>query len=171
MRTALLLLLIYSAFACKTNRKPEAPVFEPQFLPGPPVMVYKTKADYRNLVPVLLSEQGDEIIAYPHPSDLKTETGYALPTQLKNGYLLDNRGIGAQTAFLSLTYEAYAGLSSAPSLEKLKELIVDKAPFSELCNCGHRQAFTDVEVQLNQLIEEKQLRKKCKILIQDASKK
>ncbi len=171
MRTTFLLLLIFLAFACKTNHNPDASVFEPQFLPGSPVIVYKTKADYRNLVPVLLSEQGDEIIAYPHPSDLKTETGYALPTQLKNGYLLDNRGIGVQTAFLSLTYETYAGLSSAPSLEKLKELIMDKAPFAELCNCGHQQAFTGVEMQLNQLIEKKQLRKKCKILIQDASKK
>jgi hypothetical protein len=137
--------------------------FTPVYTPGPAVFVYKTKAGYENLVPVLLSADKTTIVSYPHPSDLKKGDGYLTPTKLKNGYLLDNKGINSDVAFLKMTYDEYAALASAPDLNELNKLIIDKDPLTELCNCGNRKAFSDVIVQLNQMIEDKSLKKKCKI--------
>src|ERR1044071_4992028 len=78
-------------------------VLSPQFTPGPPAIVYKTKADYSNYVPVILSEDKSKIVSYPDPKDVQS----AAPVKLKNGYLLDNRGINKNVAFLRWTYEEY----------------------------------------------------------------
>jgi hypothetical protein len=139
-------------------------VFKPDFSHGQPVMVYKTKQDYYNNVPVLLSDDKSEITMYPHPSDLRSNDAFSLPTKLKNGYLLDNRGITKNVAFLKLTYEQYSRLESVPSLKELQQLIIDKDPLLELCYCGSKTAFTNTEIQLNQLIDTKKLRSSCKIV-------
>jgi hypothetical protein len=110
----------------------------------------------------LLSDDKTEIISYPHPKDLKVGEALALPTSLKNGYLLDNRGIGTNVAFLKMTYEEYVKLENAPTLKELYELIIDKDPLTELCNCGNSKAFTDKTKQLNKVIEAKKLRTICK---------
>ena len=70
------------------------------FASGPPVLVYKTKANYNNLVPVILSDGKTEIVSYPHPKDLIKGSRFPLPFILNDGYLLDNRGIGKNVAFL-----------------------------------------------------------------------
>ena len=85
-----------------------------------------------------------------------------MPTPLKNGYLIDNKGIFPNVAFLNLTYDDYAKLKDVPSLEKLYALIIDKDPLIELCDCGKRNSFDDIIKQLNQLIEENKLSTKCK---------
>lgn len=75
---------------------------------GPPTMIYKIKEDsYKTLVPVMLSADKSEIIAYPSKHDLYKNNEYTYPTALIKGYYLDNRGISAQTAFLKLSYEMY----------------------------------------------------------------
>ena len=135
-----------------------------QFTDGPAAMVYKTRSNYDSLVPVLLSEDKTEIVSYPHPGDLFTDGELALPTPLNGGYLLDNRGISEHAAFLGLTYEEYAALDSVPPLSELYGLIIDKEPFTELCYCGSRYAFTDIREQLNRLIDADALRTKCKTL-------
>ena len=71
-----------------------------------PALLYKTKGDYADLVPVTLSEDRLSIVAYPAPSDLAGHL--PRPTALAQGYWLDNRGIGPNTAFLKLTYADYA---------------------------------------------------------------
>lgn len=148
--------------ACKTQN---SNAFTPDFeTPAPPVLVYKTKTNYNNLVPVLLSDDKSEIISYPHPTDLKSDDTYALPTTLKEGYLIDNRGIGKNVAFLKLTYEEYAALSEAPMLKKMYALIIDKDPLVELCNCGNKAAFTNISEQLNALIKKDKLRTTCKVV-------
>lgn len=147
----------------QTNIK-TAPEFVPQFIPGPKAFVYKTKGDYYNLVPVLLSEDKTKIIAYPHPSDLKLGNEYQLPTFLNKGYLLDNRGIGLNVAFLKLTYQEYSELQSLPTLIELYSYIIDKDPLEKLCDCGVKSAFTDIENQLNDLIEKDDLKATCKTL-------
>ncbi len=138
--------------------------FTPQFTPGPPALVYKTRADYSRNVPVILSEDKATIISYPHPEDIRTETGFPFPTVLHEGYLLDNRGIGMHVAFLSLTYEAYAALKQAPSVEELYKLIIDKDPLTELYDCGNKTALTRPAEQLNGLIDGKKLKTSCKVL-------
>jgi hypothetical protein len=161
--------LSFLLFNCKSTSAPpmntsaKANGFEPQYTAGPPTIVYKTKEDYSNLVPVLLSGDKTKIVSFPHQSDLKAGDNYLTPTSLKGGYLLDNRGINANVAFLKLTYEEYSRLTTPPSLDELFKLISIKDPLLELCNCGNRNAFTNVADQLNQMIEAKVLREKCKV--------
>lgn len=135
------------------------------FSAGPSTYVYKTSQDYTNNVPVILSEDKSTIIAYPHPKDVYYKGELAYPTVLEDGYLLDNRGISEGVAFLSLTYEEYAKLQQAPSLNELMGLVIDKDPLLELYYCGNRNHFKNEQEALNKLIEGKMLLKKCKPVI------
>jgi len=117
-----------------------------------PVLVYKTKADYSHLVPVILNEAGDMIVSYPAPSDLYLDGVLAKPVQLENGYLLDQRGIRTNTAFTSYTYEAYSQLESAPLIKDLLASIIDPDPFVEFYDCGKRGQYKSLEAKLNKLI-------------------
>ncbi|WNJ17052.1 hypothetical protein [Pontibacter sp. G13] len=132
---------------------------------GPPAIVYKTKQDYSQLVPVLLSADKSQIVSYPHPKDLKVGGKYLVPTSLSKGYWLDNKGIMGEVAFLGMTYAEYAALPEAPSLADLYDAIVDKDPMMEVCDCGSRKAFSDIEQQLNRLIDKRKLRTKCKAIL------
>jgi len=156
-----LIIILAILGACKSKNKI---AFTPIFLPGPPTLVYKTKANYNQLVPVILDEDRKEIISYPHPKDVLRNHKLAMPTALAEGYLLDERGIGLQVAFLKLTYEEYAKLEQAPPLAEMYAMIVDKDPLVFLCNCGNGSAFTNKEQQLNALIKAKELTKVCKVL-------
>jgi hypothetical protein len=167
----LISLLLFSIAGCVSNNKTttksqpsDEREFTPQFIAGPPTLLYKTNSNYNNLVPVLLSDDKTEIVSYPHPTDITVGSGYALPTILKGGYLLDNRGINKNVAFLRMTYEEYAKLKNAPTLKELYNLIIDKNPLTELCDCGNKKAFTDIEAQLNKLIDSNTLRTKCKTI-------
>jgi hypothetical protein len=136
----------------------------PVFSLSPGVMVYKTKNDYRDKVPVVLSSDRRSIISYPHPKDLFSDGKLAMPDRLEGGYLLDNRGVQENTAFLSYTYEEYGSLSSPPSLQVMYGKILDKDPLTELCNCGDKSVYTDVKLQINQLIRKNMLRQSCKVI-------
>jgi hypothetical protein len=136
-------------------------------VPGPPALVYKTRADYDKLVPVIMNDAKTAIVSYPHPNDLKNSQGYLWPVQLKKGYLLDKKGIGRNVAFLNITYEEYAKLSEVPLMEQLEKMILDKDPLVELCNCGNITRFTDPVNQLNDYIKNHSLSKRCKTLIKD----
>lgn len=160
MKRLSILLVLFAA--CKGQNKI---TFTPDFETPPPTMVYKTKGDYTQLVPVILSDDKSEIIAYPHPSDLKSEGGFLTPTALNEGYFLDNKGISSNVAFLKLTYAEYAALSEAPMLKDMYAMIVDKDPLTELCNCGNKKAFTNPQEQLNKMIDGKQLRSVCKVIL------
>jgi len=166
----LISVLLLSFICCKTNNKvmqtsnETKTKFEPVFSSGPPVLVYKTKANYNNLVPVILSEDKTKIVSYPHPQDLLKGSRFPLPFILNDGYLLDNRGIGKNVAFLNMTYEEYSKLGNVPSIEELYDIILDKDPLTELCDCGVRTAFTDETKQLDILIDNKKLRTICKVI-------
>ena len=134
------------------------------FSKGPPTMVYKMKKDYSKLVPVILSDDKTRIVGYPGVGDINLENGVPLPTPLHDGYYLDNRGITNNTAFLKLTYAEYAALESTPTLDTMYSWIIDANPLTELCNCGSRKAFTDIENQLNGLIKTSKLRTVCKVV-------
>jgi hypothetical protein len=116
----------------------------------PPTIVYKTIKNYDKNVAVQLSEDKQRITAYPHPYDVSADS---YPTTLKNGYLLDNRGIGKNTAFISLTYEEYAALRKPPSIKELDSMIIDRNPIDEMYNCGNRAKYADIINELNRIIE------------------
>ena len=131
---------------------------------GPHQLVYKTKADYRNLVPVELSDDKSKIISYPDPHDVKAGGGRLLPTKLHKGYLLDNRGIGANTAFINMTLQKYAALPAAPAPSELFSMIVDKDPIVALCDCGKKSAFKNPADDINKLIDSRKLLKSCTVI-------
>jgi len=162
-----LVIVCMLAFGCKSKHQTIDTVsidFIPDFTKGPPTLVYKTKKDYHDLVPVWLSDDKSRIVAYPGIKDISTAKGFPLPTALNDGYFLDNRGINKNAAFLKLTYEEYSKLDSLPSITEMYKWIKHKDPLITLCDCGSRQAFTDIKSQLNALIDGGTLKSVCHVL-------
>ena len=102
---------------------------------GPSAIIYKTKNNYYDKIPVTLNE----------------------------GYLLDNRGITKNTAFLNITYEEYSKKAETPSSSEMLNLIIDKEPFLEIYDCGNRYQFKNAVEELNAAISNKELNKFKKI--------
>lgn len=150
-----------SIFSCSCMRKTEkqtvketTEVSNDQTIPAePPLVVYKTKADYSKQVPVLLSCDKTHIISYPHPGDLKKGNEFRYPTLLPNGYFLDNKGITKDVAFLEYTYEEYAAFTALPTADSLFWKILDKDPLTEFCMCGSRLKFDGNIQQLSDKID------------------
>lgn len=120
---------------------------------SPKTIVYKTVRDYHMNVPVLMDKQKQNIISYPAPSDVFYKGKLAIPTLLKNNYWLDNRGINVNVVFTSYTYNEYAKLPKAPSLEILKAKIIDYNPLLEMHECGFRSDYNDEVKELNAIID------------------
>ena len=91
------------------------------YITGPAAIIYKTKADYSKNVPVTLSDDKLHVVSYPAPQDVYFHGELAYPTQLAKGFLLDNRGISVNSAFISLTYEEYSKLPAAPDPEEPRQ--------------------------------------------------
>jgi hypothetical protein len=158
----LLFTLITIILACKTTSNvPVAPStnITDKITQEPTITVYKTKENYNNLVPIRLSDDKTQILSYPAPTDLKKDGKFLYPTELEGGLLIDNLGISKNTAFIKLTYEEYAALESTLPLSELFKLIVDKAPFLEMYDCGNKQSFTNLMDQLNEQIKKGEFKK------------
>ena len=158
MKWSLLLALCVSFFSCysKKNVSEETQHVtdrEIVFAAGPQAIVYKTQADYSDFVPVLMNADKTKIVSYPAPSDIYYQGQLAKPTRLKDGYLLDNRGINEHVAFLNYTYEEYSKLPEAPSMEQMTRNIKVLHPLTDLVNCGLRSQYTDEVEELNRLID------------------
>jgi len=166
-----ILLIISVVWSCKTQQKVDdmsskKEIITIDYSAGPPTYIYKTKGDYNNLVPVILSDDKSKITSYPHPKDLFYKGKLATPVQLEEGYLLDNRGISANVAFIDITYEDYSKLNNAPSVDDLFEMIIEMNPLTELYNCGNRHQYKDEVVELNSVISNRQLRQ-CKKVVKE----
>lgn len=94
----------------------------------PRVVIYKTTADFSNNVPFAMDDSKTQIVSFPDPADIKDNKR---PTQLDNGYLLDNFGIGKNVVYTDYTYEQFAALESVPDLETLMQHIVERNPLVE----------------------------------------
>lgn len=98
----------------------------------PSQRVYKMRDDYANLVPVTL-DQGGNIVSYPDPIDVGDASK---PVDLGDGWFLDRRGVGPNTAFTNYTYDEYHALKQVPSLETLKARIIARQAITEMWDCG-----------------------------------
>lgn len=152
------MVLFCAVVSCKTKQKATGTTSA-----GAPTVVYKTKADYSRYVPVTLSADKKEIVAYPAPKDVYYQGQLAYPVQLENGYLLDNRGVGLNTAFLNISYEDYAKLPAPPTLNELYKRILEKDPFIEIYDLGDRSRFKNATEQINNIIKKGGLKKFTKI--------
>jgi hypothetical protein len=121
----------------------------------PHIIIYKTKKDYSKQVPVLMNKDKNDIVSYPAPSDLKISGSYAVPTPLSEGYLLDNRGIGPNVAFLDITYQQYSELKEVPAKDYLISKIIDRNPLVEMWDCGQRTETNPDIKKFNELIRNK----------------
>jgi len=120
---------------------------------GQQTIVYKTTGDFDDYVPVIMNVEKTKIITYPSPNDLFYNGKLAKPIALKNGYLLDNRGINENVVFLKYTYEVYSKLKEVPALTEMIKIIKEKYPLKELIYCGSRYQYKDEVKELNTLID------------------
>jgi hypothetical protein len=120
-------------------------------IPGPPVIIYKTKSNFNNLVPVMLNKEKTEVVGYPAPSDIRLSGERNEPVELEQGFLFDRRGIGPNSAFLEMTFDEYAGLSRALTPEELIESVIEPDPFVVMYRCDIRNDENVIE-ELNDLI-------------------
>jgi len=126
------------------------------------LIVYKTRKDYNNKVPVVLSADGKKIVSYPDPADIRARGDGFLPIRLHKNYLLSRYGVDKNTVFLKLTLSEYAALKTTPTPEDIDKMILTRNPLTELYDCGIATHPGAVEKDLNQLIDHRLLRKKCK---------
>lgn len=170
MKFLRLLPIVALVGACCTHKEAQPTVQQPGTeqsdsavaVTGPPTIVYRTRVDVGDAVPITLSADGKEIVSYPHPSDLRAGDAYATPTPLGEGYLLDNRGIGPNTVFLKWTYAEYAALPQVPTLLELQDAITVRDPFAEIYDCGLRNNYTDPLKDLSELVRSGMLLRRCK---------
>lgn len=148
-----IIVLALLVMGCKTNKqavKIDGMVTNtPESVVENPTVVYKTIRDFSDFVPVIMNAGRTKILSYPAPTDLSVNSK---PTVLKNGYLLDNRGITEHVVFLNYSYEAYMAMKEAPTMDEMLKNIKEKYPLKELILCGSRYRFRDLEKELNALI-------------------
>ncbi|MFZ4547772.1 MAG: hypothetical protein ACOYN4_10070 [Bacteroidales bacterium] len=148
-----LILLFSLLMSCMSTQKTETANNKPKSnIPGPKAIIYQTSKDYSKLVPVMLTEDKKSIESYPDIKDVFYDGKLAHPVELKNGYFLDNRGIGKNVAFISITYEEYSKLPRTPNSIELWNLIIDKDPIKTMYNCGLRSSFGNIADELNSKI-------------------
>lgn len=160
-----LILLLLLFFSCNFPNVKKKNYSQSEFMANTgaisSVIIYKTKMNYNNNVPVILSEDKSQIVSYPDPKDLMVGNILLKPIHLENEYLLDKKGITKNVAFLKFTYEEYSKFQSLPSLKELYENIIDKSPLIELCDCGLTNTFDDVDNRINKLIIDNKLYAHC----------
>lgn len=154
-----ILLFVCSIIACSSSKKSggEQVIKENVDYTGAPTTIYKTTKDYSKNVPITLSDDKSKIVSYPAPSDIYYKGELSYPIELANYYLLDNRGVSINTAFLKYTYDEYSKLKEVPDLKTLYNLIIDKNPITEMYNCGNRYRFKDEVQELNSVIVNQKL--------------
>lgn len=95
-----------------------------------PIIVYKTKKDYSNNVPVQLTADKKSLISYPGRGDIRK------PVLLANGYYSGVSG----NAYLSITLDEYADTNNKYPSDELMKYVIDADPFTEwynVCPCAY----------------------------------
>lgn len=151
-----MIILGFSACCKKTipNKQQDNQTLSMKSHAGPPVIIYKTKQDYSNQVPVGLRPDKKSLQSFPAPGDLYYNGMPATPLLLNDGYLLDQRGIGPDVAFLSITYPEYVKLRKTPPADSLLHLVIDADPLLEMYDCGSRYSYSDLVNEINQKLKE-----------------
>lgn len=156
MSHRLLLLIFLSGMMIACTKKfytNSVPDNQSSAITSPQLIIYKTRSDYHQFVPVQLSPDKSSIVAYPDVKDIYYHEKLSYPTPLSKGFLLDNRGIGPNVAFLNITYEEYSGYNHTPSADELWKRIIDKDPVIEMYQCGPRSQYADPEKEISAIID------------------
>jgi hypothetical protein len=138
---------------CSTKKAGQTETSNQVSMPGPKAIIYQTTKDYSMLVPVILSDDRKSIVSYADVKDVYYGGKLAYPTQLHNGYWLDNRGINKNVAFLDISYDAYSKLAKTPTPDQLMKMITDDQPLKIMYSCGVKSSYKDIEKELNAKID------------------
>ncbi|MCM1255227.1 MAG: hypothetical protein NC221_03810 [Duncaniella sp.] len=111
----------------------------------PKVKIYKTNGDYDDLVPITLDTSRAKVVSFPAPTDLSEES---IPVKLNDGFLLDRRGVGMNTAFTHYTYKEYMALPEAPTPSELLAAVISNARITEIIEMPFTYAHGDDIVNL-----------------------
>ena len=114
----------------------------------PMARIYKTNGDFADRVPVTLNASRSGLVSFPAPSDLRGGE----PVRLDDGFLLDRRGVGPNTAFTRWTYAEYAALPAAPSTAEIMANLLPDARITELYVMPFTASTPDVAERCNELI-------------------
>ena len=144
---------------CSSAKKGQQLTYNAPKVTGPKTYIYKTRGDYNMQVPIGLSADKKTILSYPDIKDVFTNGILATPTMLYGGFLLDNRGISNNVAFLKLTYQQYVALPATPNPDSLFNLILDNDPLTVLYDCGRKSDYQNLIEDLNNLIKNKDFTK------------
>lgn len=121
--------------------------------PGPAALpqahIYRTNIDVDANVPVSINPADGTLVSYPAPGDIN---GATMPVVLSDGWLLDRRGVSANTRFLTYTYSQYAALLEAPSPAALLEAIIPDARVTEIVSLPFKTGTVTPE-QADKLIK------------------
>lgn len=139
---------ILNFYSHKKNIKPELVGYA-----SPVQIIYKTRKDYSQNVPVQMNREKTKIVGFPAPSDLRIKGELQTPRKLNDDFLYDRRGISINTVFLKITYKEYAELKKAPLVDEMMQMIIDKNPMVELYYCPELKQNSDSEI-MNKLIKE-----------------
>lgn len=130
--------------APSTDLQVEAPtvVMAPESVMGgsaavmPKAVIYRTSAPSASLVPVTLGPDG-KLVSYPAPTDLGAE-----PAMLRDGWMLDTRGISEGTRFTRWTYSEYRALPAAPSPAEILAAVTATPAVTEIVSLPTSAAQT-----------------------------
>ncbi len=153
MNNMVLLLLVFFSTTCACSTKVRVTT-KMAHQTTAPFIIYKTRADYSQLVPVLLTPEKDRIVSYPAPGDLKNADGFMYPVALRDSFFFDQRGIGPNVAFTSFTYEQYYRLEHAPSLDELDSCLIDRDPLVAMYNCSAHSKIRGNTKKMNRLVKD-----------------
>ncbi len=143
LKLALMFLCIWGLNSCAIQKKKCCSLEESKtssenkiqkqqhFLTKKGAVIYKTKADYSQKVPVSLNRSGTNIAGFPSPYDL----GEIRPLKLDKGYFYYANGINSKTAFLDINYDDYKQLKEKLNLDYLETLLIKEQVFTEMYFC------------------------------------
>ena len=94
----------------------------------PKATAFRMTGDYANNVAITLNADGS-LAYFPDPSDISANSA---PTNLGNGWWLNNQGISAKSVFTKYTFAEYSKLKKVPSSAELKAAVIPGAKVSEM---------------------------------------
>lgn len=156
MKQIIYLLALSLLWSCSTKKEAvkssSKAITQTQFQAQAPQIIYKTKANYSQLVPIQMNAEKTKIVGFPAPSDLKSNGELQIPIALDDGYFYDRRGLSKNSVFLNNSYAEYAAFSKTPSLAELKAWVLDEDPFLEIYSCPQLKQGSDLE-SMNALVQ------------------
>lgn len=114
----------------------------------PKTVIYRTDGDYARYVPVTLNDDRNALVSFPAPGDVRGGN----PVALADGFWLDRRGIGPNTAFTRWTYEEYAALPAAPSPAEIMANLIPDARVTEVYRLPFAPSAPDAAASCDSVI-------------------